>query len=62
MQAQVQKVKRIIPMQVAGLQLSVLLGQADEAQALVRVQTSLERHGWLQGVEPRALVRVGGAA
>lgn len=62
MQAQSQKVKRIIPLQVAGLQLSVLLGQADEAQALVRVQSSLERHGWLQGVEPRALVRVGGAA
>lgn len=62
MQVETRKVKRIIPLQVAGLQLSVLLGQANEAQALVRVQTSLERHGWLQGVEPRALVRVGGAA
>ena len=62
MQVETRKVKRIIPMQVAGLQLSVLLGHADEAQALVRVQTSLERHGWLQGVEPRALVRVGGMA
>ena len=62
MQVESQKVKRIIPLQVAGLQLSVLLGQADEAQALVRVQTSLERHGWLQGVEPRALVRAGGVA
>ena len=62
MQVETRKVKRIIPMQVAGLQLSVLLGQADEAQALVRVQSSLERHGWLQGVEPRALVRVGGVA
>jgi hypothetical protein len=62
MQVETRKVKRIIPLQVAGLQLSVLLGQADEAQALVRVQSSLERHGWLQGVEPRALVRVGGVA
>lgn len=62
MQSQSQKVKRVVSMQVAGLQLSVLLGQADEAQALVRIQTSLERHGWLQGVEPRALVRVGGVA
>jgi len=60
MQVESRKVKRIIPLQVAGLRLAVLLGQADEAQALVRVQTSLERHGWLQGVEPRALVRVGG--
>lgn len=62
MQVETRKVKRIIPLQVAGLQLSVLLGQADEAQALVRVQSSLERHGWLQGVEPRALVRVGSVA
>ena len=62
MQANLPKVKRIIPLQVAGLRVAVLLGQADEAQALVRVQTSLERNGWLQGVEPRALVRVGGAA
>lgn len=62
MQVETRKVKRIIPLQVAGLQLSVLLGQADEAQALVRVQSSLERHGWLQGVAPRALVRVGGVA
>lgn len=60
MQVESRKVKRIIPLQVAGLRLAVLLGQTDEAQALVRVQTSLERHGWLQGVEPRALVRVGG--
>jgi len=62
MQAQDQKVKRVVSLRVAGLQLSVLLGQADEAQALVRVQTSLERHGWLQGIDPRALVRVGGVA
>jgi len=62
MQTNSQKVKRVVPMQVAGLRLSILLGQADEAQAMVRVQSSLERHGWLQGVEPRALVRVGGMA
>lgn len=62
MQVETRKVKRVVSLQVAGLQLSVLLGQADEAQALVRVQSSLERHGWLQGVEPRMLVRVGGVA
>lgn len=62
MQVECPKVKRVVSLQVAGLQLSILLGQSDEAQALVRVQTSLERHGWLQGVEPRALVRVGGVA
>ncbi len=62
MQANLPKVMRIIPLQVAGLRVAVLLGQADEAQALVRVQTSLERHGWLQGTSPRDLVRVGGAA
>ena len=54
------KVKRVVSVRVSGLQISILLGQTDEAQALVRVQTSLERHGWLQGIEPRALVRVGG--
>lgn len=62
MQVETRKVKRVVSMQVAGLQLSILLGQTDEAQALVRVQTSLERHGWLQGIAPRALVRVGGVA
>ena len=62
MQVETRKVKRVVSLQVAGLRLAVLLGQADEAQALVRVQTSLERHGWLQGVEPRALVRLGGVA
>lgn len=62
MQVETRKVKRIIPLQVAGLQLSVLLGQSDEAQAVQRVQNSLERHGWLQGIAPRALVRVGGVA
>ena len=56
------KVKRVVSVRVSGLQISILLGQTDEAQALVRVQTSLERHGWLQGIEPRALVRVGGVA
>lgn len=62
MQSQTRKVKRVASLQVHGLRISILLGQADEAQALTRVQHSLERHGWFQGVEPRALVRVGGAA
>lgn len=56
------KVKRVAGISVQGLRMYVLLGQADEAQAIRRVKASLERHGWLQGVEPRALVRVGGAA
>lgn len=47
---------------VQGLRMYILLGQSDEAQAIRRVKASLERHGWLQGVEPRALVRVGGVA
>lgn len=56
------KVKRVASLQVHGLRIAILLGQSDEAQALGRVRASLERHGWFQGVEPRALVRVGGVA
>jgi len=56
------KVKRVASLYVQGLRMYILLGQSDEAQAIRRVKASLERHGWLQGVEPRALVRVGGAA
>lgn len=56
------KVKRVASLQVHGLRIAILLGQSDEAQALVRVQRSLERHGWFQGLDPRALVRVGGVA
>lgn len=62
MQGQSQKVKRVITLQGAGLRLSILLGKADEAQAIKRITASLERHGWLQGACPRALVRVGGVA
>jgi hypothetical protein len=61
MEAQ-RKVKRVAGLQVQGLRMYILLGQTDEAQAVQRVKASLERHGWLQGVEPRALVRVGGVA
>jgi hypothetical protein len=56
------KVKRVASLYVQGLRLCIILGQADEAQAIRRVKASLERHGWLHGVEPRALVRFGGAA
>jgi hypothetical protein len=56
------KVKRVAGINVQGMRLYILLGQADEAQAIRRVKASLERHGWLQGVDPRALVRVGGVA
>ena len=56
------KVKRVATLQVHGLRMFILLGQTDEAQAVRRVTASLERHGWLQGCDPRALVRIGGAA
>ena len=56
------KVKRVASLYVQGLRMYILLGQSDEAQAIRRVKASLERHGWLQGASPRALVRVGGAA
>ena len=56
------KVKRVAGINVQGMRLYILLGQTDEAQAIRRVKASLERHGWLHGVEPRALVRFGGAA
>lgn len=56
------KVKRVAGLQIHGLRLYILLGQADKDQAIRRVTASLERHGWLRGVEPRALVRVGGLA
>jgi hypothetical protein len=56
------KVKRVAGLQINGLRMYILLGQADRTQALSRVTASLERHGWLQGVEPRELVRVGGVA
>ena len=56
------KVKRVASLYVQGLRMYIILGQSDEAQAIRRVKASLERHGWLQGVEPRALVRFGGAA
>lgn len=62
MQGQAQKVKRVAFLQIQNLRLSILLGKADEAQAIKRITASLERHGWLQGACPRALVRVGGAA
>ena len=61
MEAQ-KKVKRVAGLNVQGMRLYLLLGQTDEAQAIRRVKASLERHGWLQGASPRALVRVGGAA
>ncbi len=56
------KVKRVASFYVQGLRMYIILGQSDEAQAIRRVKASLERHGWLHGVEPRALVRFGGAA
>ena len=56
------KVKRVAGINVQGMRLYILLGQTDESQAIRRVKASLERHGWLQGASPRALVRVGGAA
>jgi hypothetical protein len=61
MEAQ-RKVKGVASLYVQGLRLYILLGQTDEATAIQRVKASLERHGWLQGVEPRALVRFGGVA
>lgn len=62
MQARPQKVKNVIPVQVGGMTIGIILGQADKAQAISRVTSSLARHGWFDGKSPRDLVRVGGAA
>jgi len=56
------KVKRVINLQGAGIQIAIILGRADAEHAVKRVSASLERHGWLKGCDPRALVRIGGAA
>lgn len=62
MQARSEKVKNVVPVQIGGMTIGIILGQADRAQAVQRVTTSLARHGWLGSQSPRDLVRVGGAA
>lgn len=62
MQARLEKVKRVVPVQIGGMTIGIILGQADPAQAVQRVSASLARHGWIGGQPPRDLVRVGGVA
>ncbi len=64
MQARSEKVKNVVPVQIGGMTIGIILGQADRAQAISRVTSSLARHGWLGSQSPRDLVRVaaGGGA
>lgn len=63
MQAQTAKVKKaVVPVQIGGMTVGIILGQADPVQAEQRVRAALVRHGWLGGQHPRDLVRLGGRA
>lgn len=62
MQNRNEKVKKVVPVQIGGMTIGIILGQADQAQAVKRVTSSLARHGWLADQPPRDLVRVGGRA
>ena len=62
MQAHSGKVKNVVPIKIGNMTISIILSQADPAQAVTRVSQSLERHGWFGATTPRELVRVGGVA